>query len=48
MPAGIPTNNDTIVCPDDLNGCYYLINSTANYNTQRTRCQALGGTPAQW
>jgi hypothetical protein len=44
----MPTNNDTIVCPDDLNSCYYLVNTAASYSAQRSKCQALGGEPAQW
>jgi hypothetical protein len=44
----MPTNNDTIVCPNELNSCYYLITSAAGYSTQRSKCQALGGEPVQW
>ena len=47
-PAGMPTNNDTIVCPTELNSCYYLITSAAGYTAQRSKCQALGGEPVQW
>jgi hypothetical protein len=44
----MPTNNDTIVCPNELNSCYYIITSAASYSTQRSKCQALGGEPVQW
>ncbi len=46
--TGMPTNNDTIVCPDALNSCYYLIRTAASYSAQRSKCQAMGGEPAQW
>ncbi len=46
--AGMPSSNDTIVCPDMLNSCYYLIRTGAAYSTQRSVCQAIGGEPVQW
>jgi hypothetical protein len=44
----MPTNNDTVVCPEDLNSCYFLYRTTSTYSALTTKCSALGGTPVQW
>jgi hypothetical protein len=44
----MPTNNDTVVCPEDLNSCYFLYRTSSTYSASTSECSALGGTPVQW
>jgi hypothetical protein len=45
----MPSNNDTVVCPEDLNSCYFLFpQANATYATATSKCTGLGGTLVQW
>lgn len=46
--AGMPTDNDTVVCPDTLDSCYIWLATYVTYSTALTKCQALGGYPVAW
>ncbi len=50
LPAAacMPTDNDTIVCPDTLDSCYFWTGSTGNNATATTKCAAMGGYPVAW
>jgi hypothetical protein len=43
----MPTDNDTIFCPETVDSCYFL-SASATYSNALTRCSALGGAPVQW
>ena len=43
----MPTSNDTIVCPETINSCYFLLGSMT-YAAATTACGALGGYPVSW
>jgi hypothetical protein len=45
----MPTNNDTVVCPGELNSCYFWYPQSNVTSTAATsKCAAVGGSLAQW
>jgi hypothetical protein len=42
--AGLPPNNNTLLCPNASSSCYVYIGSPAAYATQKAGCTSRGGT----
>ncbi len=40
----MPANNATLLCvPGNLTSCYSYLDTAASFDSQRAKCQALGG-----
>ena len=50
LPASpcVPTDNDTIFCPDTLDSCYYWTGTTGDNATATAKCAAMSGYPVAW
>ena len=46
--AGLPTDNDTVYCPDSQPSCYFYSYTTDPYATALSKCAAMGGDVVSW